>query len=359
MDQYSLDLLKELTEASGLPGYEGEIRDIIAKRAKGLAEVSRDRIGNIYCKKQGASAGPRIILPGHMDEIGFVVNAVTDDGYIRFTPLGGWWDHVIMAQRVTLRSRKGDMAGIVGSKPPHNLKPDEREKLIKRQDMFIDVGAKDKADAEGKYGIRIGDPIIPICPFTQMRNRKLLMAKAFDDRVGVALFLDALRKLGRSKHPNTVYGVGTVMEEVGLRGAAPAANTVEPDVALVLDVGLASDTPGCRAEDKSKGTLGDGVQICFLDSGMVPNLKLRDFLVDLAEEKRIPYQVYMLERGATDGARIHIHGQGVPTVYLGVPTRYIHSHAGIMHSDDYDSAVKLLVEAIKRLDRKTANSLKP
>ncbi|MFW6162198.1 MAG: peptidase M28, partial [Planctomycetota bacterium] len=159
--------------------------------------------------------------------------------------------------------------------------------------------------------------------------------------------------------PNTVIGVGTVQEEVGTRGAETAADAVDPDLCLVLDVGIASDVPGFKAEDKEKGTLGKGPQICFLDSGMIPNLALRDFLVDLAEAQKIPYQISMLERGATDGRPIHLHGVGVPTVYIGIATRYIHSHAGIIHADDYDNAVKLLVAAIQRLDAETVASFSP
>jgi putative aminopeptidase FrvX len=359
MDQQSLDLLKELTEAPGLPGYEDDIRQIVARRVHGLAKVSHDRLGNIICTKTGAAPQPRIMIPGHMDEIGFVVNGVTDDGYLRFSPLGGWWEHVIVAQRVLVRSRKGDLVGIVGSKPPHILSPEERTKLIKREDMFIDVGAKDKTEATGKFGVRTGDPVVPICPFAPLRNPKLLMGKAFDDRVGVAAFIDVLRKLARAKHPNTVCGVGTVQEEVGTRGAETASDAVQPDVALVVDVGIASDTPGCAKEDKEKGTLGKGPQICFLDGGMIPNLKLRDFLVDVAEQQKIPYQISMLERGATDGHRIHLHHIGVPTVYIGVATRYIHSHAGILHADDYDNTVKLIVEAVKRLDAARVRTFYP
>ncbi len=359
MDQHTLDLLKELTEATGLPGYEREVRDIVARRVEGLAEVSTDNLGSIICTQKGTAERPRVMIPGHMDEIGFIVNGITEEGYLRFSPLGGWWDQVLLAQRLVVKASKGDLVGVIGSKPPHVLPDEERNKVVKRQDMFIDVGAKDKKEAAGKYGIRVGDPIVPVSAFTPLRNKKLLVGKAFDDRVGVAIMLDVLRKLRRTKHPNTVCGVGTVQEEVGTRGAETAAAAVQPDVCLVLDVGIASDTPGWKAEDKEKGTLGKGPQICFLDAGMIPNLKLRDFLVDLAEEKKIPYQISMLERGATDGRPIHIHGIGVPTVYIGVATRYIHSHAGIIHADDYDNAVRLVVEAVKRLDAKVVESLCP
>ncbi len=359
MDKTSLAALEELTEAHGLPGYEQEVRKIVERRAQGLAEVSYDRLGSVVCTKRGTADHPRIMLPGHMEEIGFVVHGVTDDGYLKFSPLGGWWDQVLLAQRVVVHTRKGELVGIIGSKPPHVLSAEERGKVVKRKDMFIDVGARDKKEATRKLGVRPGDPVVPICPFTRLKNKKLLLGKAFDDRVGVALFLDVLRKLQKIKHPNTVCAVGTVQEEVGTRGAETAADAVEPDIALVLDVGIASDVPGFKPEDKEKGTLGKGPQICFLDSGMIPNLRLRDFLVDVAETRKIPYQISMLEGGATDGRPIHLHGIGVPTVYIGIATRYIHSHAGILHADDYDNAVKLLVEAIKRLDAKAVAALCP
>ena len=359
MDATTLDLLRELTEAPGLPGHEDAIRRLVARRVAGLAKVGGDRLGSVICEKRGTEDRPRIMIPGHMDECGFLVRGITDEGYLRFSPLGGWWEHVMLAQRVTVHTRNGELIGIVGSKAPHALTAEERNKLVKIEDMFVDVGAKDKKEAMESLGIRPGDPIVPICPFTPMHNRKLLMGKAFDDRLGVALFIDVLRRLAKTKHPNTVYGVGTVQEEVGTRGAQTSVDAIDPDVALVVDVGVASDGPEAKPEVRDRGTLGKGPQICFLDGGMIPNLKLRDFLVDLAEEMKIPYQISMLERGTTDGRPIHLHKSGVPTVYIGIATRYIHSHAGIFHADDYDNALRLIVEAVKRMDRGTVSSFHP
>ncbi|MFP4057136.1 MAG: M42 family metallopeptidase [Candidatus Brocadiia bacterium] len=359
MDQRSLDLLTTLTEAPGPPGHEDEVRALVAREAEGLAEVSHDRLGSIICRKAGSAAEPRVMIPAHMDEIGFVVNAITDEGFLRFSPLGGWWDHVVLAQRVVVKARGGDAVGIIGSKPPHVLTDEERKKLVKRREMFIDVGAKDKQEATEGFGIRVGDPVVPICPFTPLRNPKMLMGKAFDDRAGVAIMLDVLRQLDQGPHPNTVYGVGTVQEEVGTRGAETSADAVDPHVAIVAEVGIATDIPGGRAEDKEKGTLGQGPQVCFLDSGLIPNLKLRDFVVGVAEAEGIPYQIAILERGTTDGRPIHLHGIGVPTVYIGVATRYIHSHAGILHADDYAHAVRLIAESVRRLDAPTVESFYP
>jgi len=355
VDKYSLDLCKELTEAHGAPGMEGTIAEIFRREAKAYGRISSDKLGSVMCCKEGA-AGPKVMVPGHMDEIGFVVRMVDDEGFLKFSPLGGWFDQVLLSQQVLVHTRKGAWPGVIGSKPPHILKPDERDKVVKREDMFIDIGAKNRSEAEGKFGVRVGDVVTCVFDFTPMANPKMLLAKAWDDRLGVALAIDVLRKLGRAKHPNTVYSVGTVQEEVGCRGAQTAAYTIEPDVSLVLDVGIATDVPGC-GRAYGEGTLGKGPQLCVLDGGMIPNRRLLDMAIDLAEKHKIPHQFSILERGATDGARIHMQFSGVPCLYIGVATRYIHSQAGIVHSDDYDNALKLLVAMIKGLDRKTVESL--
>ena len=345
MDATTLDLLRELTEAPGLPGHEDAIRRLVARRVAGLAKVGGDRLGSVICEKRGTEDRPRIMIPGHMDECGFLVRGITDEGYLRFSPLGGWWEHVMLAQRVTVHTRNGELIGIVGSKAPHALTAEERNKLVKIEDMFVDVGAKDKKEAMESLGIRPGDPIVPICPFTPMHNRKLLMGKAFDDRLGVALFIDVLRRLAKTKHPNTVYGVGTVQEEVGTRGAQTSVDAIDPDVALVVDVGVASDGPEAKPEVRDRGTLGKG-----------PQIWLSKVTYQVTDK---PYQISMLERVTTDGRPIHLHKSGVPTVYIGIATRYIHSHAGIFHADDYDNALRLIVEAVKRMDRGTVSSFHP
>lgn len=351
-----IKLFKDLTEAGGVPGYEKEIRGILKEHLKEVGEVEQDNLGSIIFKKQGQSQSPRVMLPAHMDEIGFMVRLVTDDGFVRFIPLGGWWHQVLMGQRVVIKGKKGDVPGVIGSKPPHILKEEERKQAVKMEDMFIDVGASGKKEVEESFGIRPGNPIIPLSPFTVMKNGKTYLAKAWDDRVGCALMVDILKKLVSVDHPNTVYGVGTVQEEVGTRGAKTAAEVVNPDVAIVLEVGIAGDVPGIKPEE-AQGSLGKGPQVCLYDSGMIPNLKLRDLIIETAEKKKIPYQFTVLERGATDGRPIHVHARGVPCVYLGIPTRHIHSHAGIIHQDDYENGLRLILEVIQKLDKKTVKDL--
>ncbi len=352
----TLKLLKEITEAPGVSGYEGEVRDVIRKHLEGLADIEQDNLGSIICKKKGASDKPKIMLAGHMDEIGFMVKLVTDKGFVKFSPLGGWWDQVILAQRVIIKTSKGDILGVTGSKPPHILSSDERGKMVKRKDMFIDVGAANGEEAKEDFGIRPGDPIIPVSPFRVLQNGKTYLAKAWDDRTGCALFINVIKKLANKEHPNTVYGVGTVQEEVGLRGARTSAWTIQPDVGIALEVGIAGDVPGIKKEEAQE-EIGKGPTILMYDSSMIPNLKLRDLVMNTARENDIPFQVDVMEGGGTDAGVIHTTMSGVPSIVMGVPCRHIHSHAGIIHRDDYDNAVKLLVAVIKKLDAETVAGL--
>jgi len=355
MADATVELLRELTEAQGIPGYEQEVRQVIRRHLKDLTTIEQDRLGSIVCRKDGKAESPRVMLAGHMDEIGFIVKLITDEGFIRFSPLGGWWGHVMLAQRVTIKTRKGDVTGLIGSKPPHILSDEERKKLLEPKDMYIDVGAT-SANEVRELDVRPGDPIIPICPFTILGSGKTYLAKAFDDRVGCGLFIEVIRRLVHEDHPNTVYGVGTVQEEVGLRGAHTSSWVVEPDVGITLEAGIAGDLPDVKKEEVQE-KLGKGPVIIIRDGTMIPNLRLRDLFVEIAEELKIPYQFDMLERGGTDAGAIHLHRRGVPNLVISVPTRHIHSHAGILHRDDYDQAVNLVTAAIKRLDAKLVAGL--
>lgn len=349
------ELLRELTEANGISGYEQEVRGIIRRHLQDLTTIEQDRLGSIVCRKDGKAEKPRIMLAGHMDEIGFIVKLVTEDGFIKFSPVGGWWGHVMLAQRVVIKTRTGNVIGLIGSKPPHILSEEERKKLQEPKDMYIDVGATSSAEVN-QLGIHPGDPVIPICPFTVLGTGRTYLAKAFDDRVGCALFIEVIKSLSKEEHPNTVYGVGTVQEEVGLRGARTSSWVVEPDVGLTMEVGVAGDVPDVKKDD-AQAKLGKGPVIVIRDGSMVPNLRLRDIFVDAAEQLKIPYQFDVLERGGTDSGAIHLHRQGVPNLVIAVPVRHIHSHAGILCRDDFDGTVRLVSEVIKKLDSDTVGRL--
>lgn len=351
----TLNLLKTLTEAHGVPGYEGPVREIVRQYLQPLGELQQDKTGNLICRKPGTSEAPRVMLAGHMDEIGFMVKHVTPEGFLKFIPLGGWFDQVLLGQRVIIKTSQGDVTGVLGAKPPHLLPADERTKVVEKKDMYIDIRAISREEVLAA-GIRPGDPVIPRADFQVLAGGKTYLSKAFDDRVGAALIISALEALQNQAHPNVVYGVATVMEEIGLRGATTSVRSVNPDVAIVLESDIAGDVPGIK-EEVSSVKLGGGPTVLIYDARMIPNLRLRDLVLDTARELEIPLQISFVEAGATDGGAIHLHETGVPTVVMGVAARHIHSHSAILHRDDYDRAVRLLVELIKKLDGSTVAGL--
>lgn len=352
----TLTMLKELTDAKGIPGNEKEPRDVMKKYIKNYAdEVITDGLGSLIAKKVGDENGPKIMVTGHLDEVGFMVTRIDDQGFIFFQPVGGWWNQVMLAQRVTIMTRKGDITGVIGSKPPHILSPEQRKKPVEIKDMFIDIGASSKEEAE-EIGVRPGDSIVPYFEFTVMKNEKVLLAKAWDNRIGCAIAIEVLKQLQNEKHPNIVYGVGAVQEEIGLRGAKTAAYQINPDIGFAVDVGVAGDMPGV-SDKEAAGKMGKGPQIIVYDASMVSHKGLRDFVVDTAEELNIPFQYDAMAGGGTDAGSIHVTHQGVPALAITVPTRYIHSHAAMLHRDDFENAVKLIVEVIKKLDRDAVNKI--
>jgi endoglucanase len=351
-------MLKELTEASGVSGYEEEARGLMRKYLAPLGELSQDKLGSLICRKQGSAAVPRIMLAGHVDEIGFMVKLITKEGFIHFTPLGGWPNQHLPSQRVIIQTVKGDIPGVICTKAPFLLPEEERKKMPDRKDMFIDIGATSLAEVE-EAGVRPGDPVVPVSAFTVMANKKqTYMAKAFDDRIGCALTIAVMRDLAEKPHPNTVYGVATVQEEVGLRGATTSAEAVNPDVAFALDVSPIGDIPGSPPDQPSE-KIGGGPAIILYDRCMIPNVKLRNLTVDTAKELGITLQFSAVEFGGYDTGAIHMHGIGVPGLAIGVPTRHVHSHNAILRRDDFDSAVRLLTALIQKLDSKTVAGLSP
>jgi endoglucanase len=348
-------LLKELTEITGIAGFEKDVARAIEKHMKPLAKISYDRLGSIICRKDGPTKAPKVMLAAHMDEVGFLVKQITKEGFIKFLPIGGWFSQVILGQRVTVKTRKGDLVGVVGSKPPHELDEEERRKVVEIKDMHIDVGAARGFDVVKTLGVRPGDPIVPWSPFQIMGNPKTYLAKAWDNRIGCALMIDVLRRLAKLRHPNAVYAVGTVQEEVGLRGATTSAVAVDPDVAFALDVSIAHDTPGFPPEEAE--ALGGGPAILVYDRSMIPNRNLLDLVTDVATKAKIPYHFSTVDKGGTDAGKIHMNRIGVPSLFVGVPTRYIHSHIGVIHRSDYDNCVRLITEVVRVLDAKKVASL--
>ena len=351
----ALALLQELTEAHSVPGHEDEVRAIFVDELGECGELSTDRSGSVFCETGGD--GPRVLLAGHMDEVGFMVQGITADGFIRFVPLGGWWEHSMLSQRVEILTRSGrKIPGVICTQPPHFLPESQRRQVVAIDRMFIDTGADSLRQASGEFGIAPGDPIAPCSSFTPLARTNLYMAKAFDNRVGMAGVIQCAQMLSQYTLPNRLIACGTVQEEVGLRGAKTAANFAAPDVAIVLEGPPADDTPGFnRAE--SQGRLGSGVQIRLFDPSAIAHPRLARLAIDTALAEGIPHQVTVRRSGGTDAGSFHLASHGVPCVVLGVPARYIHSHNSIIDIDDHLAMVSLVNALVRRLDRETVSTL--
>jgi endoglucanase len=341
-------LLQRLTEANGVSGYEHEVHDIVKEELQQFdVSIIGDGLGSIFGEKRGTSDKPRILLAGHLDEVGFMVSEITKSGYLRFSPLGGWWSQVLLSQRVTVIAGNRKYTGVIGSKAPHVLSAEERNKIYPMKEMYVDVGAHSD-DQIKEWGIRIGDPIVPICPFEILPDHDTILAKALDNRMGCYVALEVLRRLQVEEHPNTVIAGATVQEEVGLRGAQTAAYAIEPDISFAIDVGIAEDAPG--QENLLHPKMGDGPVITFLDATMIPNIGLRDLVLDTAEENQIPIQHETMLGGGTDAGRFHMNKRGVPSLVVGVAARYIHSHVSMVSKKDVENVVELMVKVIQKLD---------
>jgi len=349
-----LNFLQQFSEAFGPSGFEREPLSLLKEYVKPFVDkIETDRLGSLLYTCKGSSERPRIAIPGHIDEIGFIVTGIPD-AFIRFVNLGGWLDQTILGQRVIVRSDKGDFPGVIAAIPPHLLSQDERKKIIPMHNMFIDIGCKTKEEVE-QTGIKIGDPIAPISPFTLLHNKTIAMGKAFDDRVGALVVASACKKLKAQPHPNTIIGAATTQEEVGARGARTMSHVSDPDIAIICETSISGDIPGAKA-GPAPSKMGEGVAIYTYDRSMIPNPVLKDFVIKTAKDAKIPYQLSITATGGTDGGSIHLSRRGIPAIVLGVPTRHIHSLCSIFALSDFDAAVQLVVELVKRLDMQTVQS---
>ncbi|MBM3141275.1 MAG: M42 family metallopeptidase [Candidatus Rokubacteria bacterium] len=348
-------LLADLTNAFGPTGFEGPVRAIMRRElTPSAAAVETDGLGSLIARFDGTAGRPRVMLAAHMDELGLMVRRITDEGYLKFQPLGGWLDQSLINQRWVVLTATGPIPGVTGIKTVHVMSTEARGRLFRREDMFIDVGARSRQDAEERLGIRPGDPIAPDSRFTPLAGGERYLAKAWDDRVGLAVMVLAVRELrsAASGHPNTVFAVSTVQEEVGLRGAQTSVHAVEPDIGINLESGVAGDYPGISA-DEAQEQLGAGPSVFLHDGSMLPNLRLRDFVVDVAREANIAIQFDVLTGYGQDGSVIQRSRAGAPSINIAIPTRYLHSHNGIVARHDVLRTARLVAELVRRLDADT------
>jgi putative aminopeptidase FrvX len=337
------DNLEKLSNACGVTGRENQVRDLMVQLLKPYVdEVQIDKLDNVIAIKKGQPTKPKIMLAAHMDEVGLMVKTITKDGFIQFSKMGGIDDRILPAQKVIIHSQASSFSGIIGSKPPHIQKEDERKKIITYDDLFIDVGAQNKEDVQN-MGLAVGDPISFDTKYQNL-GKDAVTGKAFDNRAGCIAMVESLRQLESTEC--TIYAVGTVQEEVGLRGAGTAAFGIDPDVAIVLDVTIAGDVPGVREFDTTV-KMGKGPALTISDSGLITHPKILRWFIDSAQEEKIAHQIESGLLGSTDAARISITRQGIPSGTISIPTRYIHSPTGMLSLKDLENAAKLTAAAIK------------
>jgi putative aminopeptidase FrvX len=343
------ELLEKLSNAHGISGYEGDVRDIIKKEVKPYVDqVKVDNFGNLIATKKGKS--PSVMLAAHMDEIGLMVKYIDDEGFIRFAKVGGWFDQTLVNQRVLLHTKKGTVAGVIGSKPVHVMEEEEKKKTIEAKDMFIDVGASSR-DQTTAMGIEPGVPVSMDRKLVGLADDKVT-GKAFDDRAGGAVLITVMQKIAGLDLKPTVMAVFTVQEEVGLKGAKTSAFGLNPDVALAIDTCIPGDHPGIKKTD-SAIQLGQGPAITAMDAGgrgVITHPRVLEWLRETAQARGIPYQMDVTERGTTDATAISLTREGIPSGVISIASRYIHTPVEVLSLEDLAKSADLVAEAIKSVD---------
>lgn len=339
-------LLEKLSNAYGVSGFEDDVRNLMMEELKGhVDDLDVDNMGNLIATKNGKPDGKKVMLAAHMDEIGLIVRYIDKNGFIKFSKLGGINDQMLLNQEVYIHSNGEKILGVIGSKPPHRMKAAEKKKPVQYENMFIDIGASDKENAEEM--VNVGDPITIKQKFAELKN-DLVMGNAMDNRVGCAILLEVMK---RARSDATIYGVGTVQEEVGLKGARTAAYRINPDMALALDVTISGDHPGMKEED-APAKAGEGPCIILTDAsgrGIITHPQVKELLIRVADEEEIPYQLEVSEGGTTDATAIHLTREGIPTGVISPPSRYIHTPVSVVNIKDVENAVKLILAVLNRL----------
>jgi len=348
-----VEIFEELSMAFGVTGFEDDIHAIVKKRLGDICDFEFDRLNSIICRHKNARPAGKKPVVGiftHIDEVGFMVRGITPNGFIKFITLGGWTMQTLPSHSVVIRNTDGGyVRGIIGMKPPHMMADDERSRAPKIESLYIDIGASSYDEVIGKYKIDLGCPAVPLSDFGELNGSGLYFGKAFDNRAGVCAMTLIMRMTQKLNERIDVVGIGSSLEESGLRGARTSAVAVRPDVAIVIDTPPADDTPNNETAYPAQGKIGCGPQIRLYDPTMIANHRLVDFVRKTAADKKIKAQCAVRSSGGTDAGSVHLANSGVPTIVLGIPTRYIHSHTGVLNIADIEGAANLSVEMIRKL----------
>lgn len=347
----SVELIKRISDANGVSGFEDEVLEVVRDEAKGLGRFSEDSLRNLYLEREDNEPGkPVLMLDAHTDEVGFMVKAIRPDGQLEFMTLGGWVVTNIPAHQVRVRNRFGEyIPGVVASKPPHFMSEAERKAPLEIAHLVIDVGASSAEEIENDFCIDIAAPVVPEVTCTYDEKHDLLVGKAFDNRMGCASIIETFRELKDEKLAVNLVGAFAAQEEVGTRGATITVQRVQPDIAICFEGCPADDTvvPAYQRQTQIK----KGPMLRHIDARMITNPRFQRFALDVAKELGIPCQTAVRTGGSTDGAPIHLGAMGVPCIVSGIPVRYAHTHYGISSWSDYQNGIRLACEIIRRMDK--------
>ncbi len=352
----SIRRIEELSNAPGVAGFEDRVVELLRDYSEGLGEVKEDTLRNLYIYRHENTGSRKVVqLDAHSDEVGFMVHSIRANGTLQIIPLGSWVNYNIPAHKVWVRNSEYEyIPGIITSKPPHYMSEQEKNASIDIKQMSIDIGASSKEEAMKEYKIRIGEPVVPYVDFEYDAKHDIMMGKAFDNRVGCAGVIDTLRSIsGEELAVDVVAGIAT-QEEVGARGSTVTTRVIKPDIAIVFE--------GCPADDTSvdqyeiQTAIKKGPMLRHMDARMITNPRFQRFALDIAARLGLPVQEAVRAGGSTNGSVIHLTHQGIPTIVIGVPVRYAHTHYGISTYYDYENSVKLAVEILKHLNEDVINS---
>jgi putative aminopeptidase FrvX len=343
-----MELLEKLSNAFGPSGNEEDVAAILKQELESFADKTIvDKLGNVLFYHKGKKDHPRIMLSAHMDEVGFIVTFIEETGFLRFDTIGGITNNVIPGQRVLFRGNRGYLKGIVGTKPPHIMAPEEQNKMIPKEDLFIDIGA-DSLGQANKKGADVGMQGVFDVEFANLGNG-YYRGKALDDRAGCTVLVEAFKALQDS--PCAVVAVGSVQEELGMRGARTAAWQVDPDYGLALEGTFVADVPGTRP-DRVSSKIKGGPVLTIMDRSVFTHPQVLKTLIKAGKDKAIPFQFKKVPVGGTDAGAIHLTRAGVPSGTVAVPCRYIHGPASIVHIDDLRNATRLVIEFVEAISTK-------
>lgn len=343
-----IELLEKLSNLHGAPGHEDDVIEFIKKNMDGYI-CERDSINNLYIKNNKDNNGVVVALDCHSDEVGFMVESIKANGTITFLPLGGWHIANIPAHSVIIKNFKNEyIKGVISSKPPHFMTAEERQRLPKMEELVIDIGTSSYDETVELFGIEVGNPITPDVTFYHDKKIDVARGKAFDNRVGCAIVMEVLKEIKHKELQVTPVGVVSSQEEVGLRGAQVGANKVKPGFAIIFEGSPADDT--FKDTFSSKGAIGKGVQFRVLDAGMVSNPRVQEFVKNIARKNNIPFQVIARSGGSTNAGKYHIAEKSIPTVVIGIPTRYAHTHYTYISIKDYENAINLGKKLLEELN---------